>query len=283
MPPLAGVLHAAAVIEDAPIVNLSAEQIERVLSPKVLGAWHLHQATFADPIRMFVLYSSSSATVGNPGQGAYVAANLYLESMALYRRSLGLPALSVGWGAIKDAGFLTRHQAVAGMLKARTGLDATPCDVAMADLARLCTARATRVAAGRFDLHRLAQLLPGGRAPRFRPVIPKDAASALLAEETLADLLGKIPAAEHIEVVTARIRDHAGRVLGTGGAQIDTAKPLSELGLDSLMAVELANNVERDLGRPISVMQILSAGSLAAIADHVLALLSEASHTQVGT
>lgn len=283
MPPLTGVFHAAAVIEDAPLVNLSEAQIERVFRPKLLGAWNLHEATLADPLRMFVNYSSSSASIGNPGQGAYVAANLYLESLTLYRRSLGLPALSVGWGAIKDAGFLTRHENVAAMLKTRTGLDATPCEVAMADLARLCAADATRVSAGRFDLHRLAQLLPSGRAPRFRPVIPKDAASTLLAEQTLADLLKNTPAANQPEVVRTRIREHAGRVLGTSGAQIDLDRPLAELGLDSLMAVELANGVERDLGRPISVMQILSAGSLAAVADHVLSLLAQTSGAQVAS
>jgi len=91
MAPLIGIIHSAAVIEDAPILNVGAEQLERVFRPKLLGAWNLHQATLHDPIDMFVLYSSSSAVVGNPGQGAYVAANIYLDALALYRRSLGLP------------------------------------------------------------------------------------------------------------------------------------------------------------------------------------------------
>ncbi len=100
MAPLTGVLHAAAAIEDAPILNLTPDQLERVFQPKMIGAWNLHEATLKDPIDMFVLYSSSSALVGNPGQGAYVAANLYLDALALYRRSQNLPALSIGWGAI---------------------------------------------------------------------------------------------------------------------------------------------------------------------------------------
>jgi phthiocerol/phenolphthiocerol synthesis type-I polyketide synthase C len=267
MAPLAGVLHSAAVIEDAPISNLGAEQLDRVFRPKLLGAWNLHQQTLGDALDMFVLYSSSSAVIGNPGQGAYVAANLSLDALALYRRSVGLPALSVGWGAIKDAGFLTRHEAVAGMLKARTGLDATPARELLADLGRLLAVGATRVSVARFDLQKLAQMLPGARVPRFLPIVPKGGAAALEAEETLAEVLKTVPAGERRAFVLARVREHAARVLGTAAAQVIVDKPLADLGLDSLMAVELAGGLERDLGQPVSVMQMLSATSLTAIAE----------------
>lgn len=273
MAPLKGIIHSAAVIEDAPILNLGAEQLERVFRPKLLGAWNLHEATLHDNLEMFVLYSSSSAVVGNPGQGAYVAANLYLDALALYRKSLGLPALSIGWGAIKDAGFLTRHQAVAGMLKSRTGLDATPAHEALAELGRLSAVGATRVSVGRFDLQRLSQMLPGARVPRFLPIVPKGVAASLQAEETLTDLLKKTPEAEQRALILTRVREHAARVLGTSASQIKVDQPLAELGLDSLMAVELAGGLERDLGQPVAVMQMLSAGSLASIAELVMKML----------
>jgi phthiocerol/phenolphthiocerol synthesis type-I polyketide synthase C len=273
MPPLAGIIHSAAVIEDAPLLTLTSEQIERVFQPKMVGAWNLHEATLDDPINMFVLYSSSAALVGNPGQGAYVAANLYLDALALYRRSLGLPALAIGWGAIKDAGFLTRNQAVAGMLKSRTGLDATPAHEALADLGRLTSVGATRVAVGKFDLQRLSQMLPGARVPRFLPIVPKGTAASLQAEETLAELLKKTPESERRALVLARVREQAARVLGTSAAQVNVDQPLAELGLDSLMAVELAGGLERDIGQPVSVMQMLSAGSLSAIAELVIKML----------
>ncbi len=274
MAPLTGVIHSAAVIEDTPILNLGPELIERVFRPKLLGAWNLHQATLHDPLEMFVLYSSSSAVVGNPGQGAYVAANLYLDSLALYRKSLGLPALSVGWGAIKDAGFLTRHQHVAEMLRTRTGLEATPAQEALADLGRLSAAGATRVCAARFDLNRLGQVGPGATIPpRFLPIIPKGAAASMQNAETLADLLKKTPEADRRALILARVREHGARVLGTSAALINVDQPLADMGLDSLMAVELAGGLERDLGQPVSVMQMLSAGSLAAIAELVMKML----------
>jgi phthiocerol/phenolphthiocerol synthesis type-I polyketide synthase C len=276
MEPLKGIIHSAALIEDAPILNISAEQLERVYRPKMLGAWNLHQATLHDSLEMFVLYSSSSAVVGNPGQGAYVAANIYLDALAFYRRSLGLPALSIGWGAIKDSGFLTRHQAVAGMLKSRTGLDAMPARQALTELGRLSVIGATRVNVGRFDLQRLAQILPGARVPRFLPIIPKGDAVDLQTHETLADLLKNVPENEQRAFILARVREHGARVLGTSASQIDVGHPLSDLGLDSLMAVELAGGLERDLGQPVSVMQMLSAGSLAVIAELVMKMLGSA-------
>ena len=105
------------------------------------------------------------------------------------------------------------------------------------------------------------------------PIVPKGAAASLQAEETLATVLAKTPEAERRALVIARVREHGARVLGTSSSQINIEQPLAELGLDSLMAVELAGGLERDLGQPVSVMQLLSAGSLAAIAELVMKML----------
>lgn len=267
MAPIAGIVHSAAVIEDAPVMQITEDKLARVLEPKVSGAWNLHQATLQDPIDMFVLYSSSSAVIGNPGQGAYVAGNLYLDSLAQYRRSLGRSGLAIEWGAIKDAGFLTRHSNVADMLRTRTGLDATPSRDALRDLGRLSSVGATRVCVARFDLQRIGRILPGTLVPRFSPIIASEGVSALHAEVTLADRLKSTLASERRNLVIACIQEHAAKVLGTGAAQIDVEQPLADMGLDSLMAVELAVAIERDLGQPMPVMQLLSAGNVTSIAD----------------
>ena len=273
MPPLRGVIHSAAVIEDAPILNVTDELFARVYEPKAVGAWNLHAATLRDDLDLFVLYSSVSVMVGNPGQGAYVAANLYLESLAQYRRALGLPALAVGWGAIKDAGFLTRNAAVAEMLKHRSGLDATPAADALDELGRLLAAGASRVCVARYNLQRLGAMLAGARIPRFVPLIPAGLTAESDAAESLAGTLKLAPEHERRGLIVARICFHAGRVLGTGSTQMDVDRPLADMGLDSLMAVELAEAVERDVAQPISVMQMLGAGTIGAIADLVLKTL----------
>ncbi len=269
MPPLIGVIHSAAVIEDAPIANIEAEQFARVIEPKMIGAWNLHHLTLEDPLEIFVLYSSSSAVVGNPGQGAYVAANLYLDALAMERRARGLPGLAIGWGAIRDAGFLTRHENVADMLKSRTGLEATPANEALADLGLALAAGSSRVSVARFDLQRLAQMLPAAQTPRFAPIVPSEANAALSSEENLADILEAMPKAERRAFVVERVMENTARVLGTTASQINADKPLSDLGLDSLMAVELAGAIERDIGETVPVMQLLGVPSLSAVADFV--------------
>jgi len=273
MLPLRGVIHSAAVIEDAPVLNVTPELLARVFEPKMTGAWNLHQATLEDSLDLFVLYSSSSVLVGNPGQAAYVAANLYLESLAQHRRALGLPALAVGWGAIKDTGFLTRHANVADMLKNRSGLDATPSSEALAELGRLLSVGAARVCVARFNLQRLGQMLASARVPRFLPIIPQGLNAEAQSAESLAELLKTTAPEDRRGLIIARIRDHAARILGTGANSLEADRSLSEMGLDSLMAVELAEAVERDIEQPISVMQMLSAGTINAIADLALKTL----------
>jgi len=277
MPRLRGVVHAAMVLDDAPIMKLDGERLRRVLAPKIVGAWNLHAATRDIKLDHFILYSSGTTVVGNPGQANYVAANLYLESLVQYRRALGLPALAVAWGAIKDVGVLARNTGVEEMLQNRVGLAAIPAAEALADLGRLMAVDATRVSVAQFNLQRLGALLPATRTPRFLAMAQEGAAAILSqASETLASLLAATPETERRGVVIARLRDHVGRVLGCGAAQVDPERSLAEMGLDSLMAVELAESLEQELGNSMSVMQLIQAGAVAAIADLVLATLGGA-------
>ena len=97
--PVRGVLHAAAVVEDATLTNVSDDLIDRCWAPKVYGAWNMHQATTAQPLDWFCSFSSAAALVGSPGQGAYAAANSWLDAFAHWRRAQGLPSTAIAWGA----------------------------------------------------------------------------------------------------------------------------------------------------------------------------------------
>ena len=112
--PLRGVLHAAAVFEDATLANMTEELIERNWAPKVHGAWNLHQATAASPLDWFCLFSSAVALVGSPGQGAYAAANSWLDAFARWRRAQGLPATAIAWGSWAEVGRAAEVRAEAG-------------------------------------------------------------------------------------------------------------------------------------------------------------------------
>src|SRR5215472_6399522 len=122
LPPLRGVFHCAGVIRDASFANLGEAEFFEVLRPKIAGAWNLHRQTREDRLEHFVLYSSATTLIGNPGQANYVAGNIYLEALAAYRRSLGLPGAAVAWGAIGEVGHLARNPGVARMLSDRLGI-----------------------------------------------------------------------------------------------------------------------------------------------------------------
>src|SRR6202012_814753 len=101
---LRGVVHAAMVRDDAAVPNITEDQLHRVWTPKVAGAWELHQATAGHQPDWFVVYSSMSSLIGNPGQGPYAAADAWLDSFAAWRAGQGLPTLAVNWGAWGQVG-----------------------------------------------------------------------------------------------------------------------------------------------------------------------------------
>ena len=112
LPPLRGVIHAAMVLDDCLLMNLSGERLNRVLQPKMHGAWNLHQQTLGLPIDFFICYSSMSSVFGVFGQGNYAAANMFLDELAHYRHKLGLPALTINWGYLGEVGYLSRNEKI---------------------------------------------------------------------------------------------------------------------------------------------------------------------------
>ncbi|QYO65133.1 SDR family NAD(P)-dependent oxidoreductase [Leptolyngbya sp. 7M] len=111
LPPLGGIIHAAGVLDDGMLHQQTWEKFAAVLRPKLLGAWNLHQLTQTQPLDFYVLFSSATALLGSPGQANHVAANVFLDSLAHYRRSLGLPALSINWGIWSEVGSAVARQA----------------------------------------------------------------------------------------------------------------------------------------------------------------------------
>ncbi|KMW70467.1 type I polyketide synthase, partial [Limnoraphis robusta] len=120
LPPLRGIFHAAGVLEDGVLMQLNSEKFERVMKPKMHGAWNLHQLTKDIPLDYFVLFSSAASLLGSPGQANHVAANTFLDMLAHYRQMLGLPGLSINWGAWSEVGAaaerqVTQHMSLKGV------------------------------------------------------------------------------------------------------------------------------------------------------------------------
>ena len=274
MPALRGIIHAAMVLDDCVLQHLDRERLHRVLAPKMLGAWNLHRATLDQPLDFFVLYSSVASVIGNAGQANYAAANLYLEALAEYRRGRGLPALAIEWGPLTEVGYLARNVEISELMRSRAGLEGISPRQALAELDRLLAAGATSACVAQLDWQRLAQLAPSATLPKFSLLVNATGAAGTGGSvEELRASLAALPFAEQKDYVIKRLKDHFARVLGTTAAQIDADRPLSEMGLDSLMAVELGEVIERDLKIALPVLELIQSGTISAMAARILKLV----------
>ena len=242
---IGGVIHAAMVLDDVAIRSLTPERFAKVLRPKLLGAWHLHELTREDPLDLFVLYSSATTVIGNPGQANYVAANGFLEALAWHRKQLGLPALAVAWGAIADVGALARDAVLADAVAARTGITALAPASALAALGRMLAEQRTCVVAANADWAALGDRLKLAATGRFAALADGRAAAAAADGGNLRDLLAALPREEALAAVTELLKDELGRILRLPATRIDEDQMLNALGLDSLMVVELQLALER--------------------------------------
>jgi polyketide synthase 5 len=245
-----GVLHAAAVVEDSILPNISDELIERDWAPKVYGAWHLHRATTAQPLDWFCSFSSAAALLGSPGQGAYAAANSWLDGFTHWRRSQGLPATAVAWGAWDQIG-AGKHLAAAG--------DTTmisPEEGARAFEALLRHDRAYSGYAPMIGTPWLTEL--AGRSP-FAEAF-KSSADRPADTSTFRAELHDLPREDWPMRVRRLVSEQLSLILRRS---IDPDRPISEYGLDSLGNLELRTRIETETGIRVRSMDITTVRSLA--------------------
>ena len=273
--PLRGVVHAAMVLDDAPMERLTEERMWTAMAPKVLGAWHLHALTAELPLDFFVLFSSIAATVGNPGQANYVAGNAFLDALAYYRRARGLPALTINWGALGDVGHVARSPETAEKLE-RLGLPAMPLSDTLDALDELMSSDAVQVAVAQVDWKVLLRST-GGRIPaRYAGLVGDTRSEEGRAGATSGarDLLDADDA-ELPSLLVGYIRDVVARAMRTSPARIDSQQSLVNLGLDSLIAMDMRNRIHADLGLNVPLAKLMESGSLSTFVAFVAEQLIE--------
>ena len=272
--PLRGVFHLAMVIDDAPLAALNRERLRTVMAPKAYGAWLLHKGTQDLPLDCFVMFSSISSIFGNPAQGNYGAANAFLDSLAHHRRALGLPALTMNWGVLGGEGYVARNERVAEFL-ARQGTTELSPGEAMSLLESSLIAGNTQVAAIRVDWAKWRQFF---RSMQENPLLERILASVEGQEDgsVTSDWRLKIESAAPEDrelIIAAAVRDVVGSVLRVKPDSLRDDQPLTDLGLDSLMAVEIENSLETVVGvalPPTSLMRARTIGQIASlIAGHM--------------
>jgi acyl transferase domain-containing protein/acyl carrier protein len=268
-PPLRGIFHAAAVLDDAPLSDLNTDRLARVMSPKAAGALWLDEATSDIPLDHFVLFSSVSAVTGNPGQGAYVAANSFLDSLAERRRATGKPAMSVNWGVISDVGMVARNSSVAAHLE-RLGIRGIRSQDALAALRQAMRIGRPRV--GVFDMDWAAWTAASVESdqPRFSEVAVRAAAGV---KHPLAEELSALDPSARLDYVRDRLCRRLSRVMQTPLEKIDVELGLDNMGVDSLMATELAVAVKADLHVELSTVLLMQGPSVTELGHHILKLI----------
>ena len=245
LPPLAGVIHSVGVLSDAALGNQSWESFETVLWPKMLGAWHLHRATAERDLDMFVLFSSVAGTLGNPGQANHAAANTFLDQLAAHRRALGLPGQAIAWGAWSELGEAEeQRERIAGRREASGTGWFTP-EQGFKVLERLLRQDATSAVVAAVDWPVFGDAI--GDSPSLLEDLLADATDDGDDSSTSEDLLarlGSTPAAGREDLLVAFLQGEVQAVLRLPSAP-EPAVGFFDLGMDSLMAVELRNRLNR--------------------------------------
>jgi polyketide synthase 5 len=250
--PVRGVLHAAAVVEDATLTNITDELIERDWAPKVYGAWNVHTATADQPLDWFCSFSSAAALVGSPGQGAYAAANSWLDAFTGWRRAQGLPATAIAWGAWGQIGR-------AAALAEGADVAIAPEEGAYAFEALLRHDRAYTGYApimGTRWLMAFAQRGPFAEA--FRSAGQNPTGTSKLRAE-----LNELPPDEWPTRLRRLISEQVSLILRRS---IDPDRPLSEYGLDSLGTLELRTRIETETGIRINPADLATIGTIRGLA-----------------
>lgn len=246
---LRGVLHAAAVIDDATLCNITDDLLDRDWAPKALGAWHLHEATATASLDWFCAFSSAAAMVGSPGQGAYAAANSWLDSFARWRRAKGLPAQVVAWGAWAQIG---AGQAMAD----NDGMAIEPDDGAYAFDTLM---RHTRVYSGYAPVAGAAWLTAFAQTSPFAEAFASMGQDRSGSSEFIEELR-LLPREDWPARVRRLISEEMSLILRRS---VDADKPLSEYGLDSLGTLELRTRLESETGVRIGSTDVTTVRALA--------------------
>ncbi|HMQ34043.1 MAG TPA: SDR family NAD(P)-dependent oxidoreductase, partial [Chloroflexaceae bacterium] len=270
MPPLCGIVHAAGVLDDGMVLQLTPERFQTVMASKVRGAWNLHRLSAGRDLDCFVMFSSASALIGSPGQGNYAAANAFLDALAHARRALGLPALSINWGPWAEAGLAARPDR-GGRLSLRGISSITPAQGVEA-FGRLLQQDEVQVGVMALNVRQCAQFYPAlAGSPLFSELMQasyrQDGEQQRGGTFRLA-LLTAEPGRRR-SLLETHLREQAAHVLGLSPSRIDKHSPLGSLGFDSLMTLDLRNRLETSLGLSLSATLVWNYPTITDLTDHL--------------
>ncbi len=268
-PPIRGVIHSAGLIDDRLLVNMDMETFARVARPKIRGSWLLHRHFQNRPLDFFVLFSSGTSLVGGTtGQCNYAAGNAFLDTLAHHRKALGLPATSINWGVWASSGIIARSN-LKDQLE-RIGLLGIGTSEGLAALERIVLSGEAQVGAIRLDPVAWVRGFPLSSRSRFyEDVLPAPESNPDPVTSEL-DALSTMDEESRERTLRAFVTNMVAEVTRLDPNQLQPRRPLNELGLDSILAVEIKQRIEMKLGIAISVVELLQSASLESILEKIL-------------
>lgn len=275
MPPLKGIFHAAGVLDDQNLLDIDNASLDKVMRPKALGAWHLHQLSLPLALDCFVLYSSISSLIGNRNQGNYVAANTFLDALAHHRHALGMAATSVNWGALAEVGMAASNTSVLQHL-AHMGIHSFTPEQALEALSAVLRSPVAQVGVFDVDWQLWRQYEPASSAARYAELLAGDGTEGDGEQASWPELLQKLGEQGTCEAVAAQFKLQIAATLKLPLEMIDQSTPISKFGLDSLMAMDLQMKVRGEFKVEISILELMKGNSIDKIAasiTHKLATL----------
>jgi 8-amino-7-oxononanoate synthase len=261
--PLRGIIHAAGIIDDGLLETLTWERFQSVLAPKVKGTWLLHQATQSQPLDWFVCFSSVASVFGSVGQSNYAAANAFMDNLMQYRRSIGLPGLSINW-SIWAAGMAQELKPLQQKRLSQQGLNAIAPTQGLNILQKLLQQQAKQAIVFPVDW---STFLQGIDNPFFEQLQPK---TQMKQAVSFLEQLAITPESDRFFVLQEHIRSQFAKILGFSDPEaVDTHEKFADLGMDSLMAVEFKNSLQASLGNAVSLTAAFDYPTVELLTDYV--------------
>lgn len=277
MPPLRGVIHAAGVLDDGVLLRQDWDRFTRVMSPKVEGAWNLHTLTEELPLDFFVLFSSMASLLGSAGQGNYAAANAFLDALAHHRRGKGLPAVSINWGPWLSARNTSSSSSYDHRRWVASGIGMIATNDGLHILGQIIKkAPSAQLGVLPVEWEKLAQEVPVvGELPFLSTLVHQGEPIVRTGElskqpsEILIRLKEGSPS-ESLNILVAHIQGEVAKVLGMDRHHpLDPQQKLFEMGMDSLMALELKNRIQAELGCSLPSTLVFNYPTVQSIADYL--------------
>lgn len=281
--PLKGVIHAAGVFEDRLLADHQGDLFRRVFAGKVTGAWNLHELTKEIPLDFFILFSSATSFVCSSGLGNYVAANSYLDALAHYRRSIGLPGLSIGWGPWSGTGMAGAVGEKRRAQWAAQGLSSLAPEKALALFDRLIGSAEPQVTAMAMDWPLFFQSHADPARAAFFERIPGREAALRTEPEDILRRLKEAPEDRRMALLQDHLTSRIAGLLGLNPAAVDADRGFFQMGMDSLTSMELRNRLQRDFSYTLAATLIFRYPTVASLATYLLGAVVPSATATSGT